>query len=87
MNTGENVTIECTAEGIPVPDVSIYYNDTKDVSVIESSAGRAITALRNITRAEGRRDSGLYSCVADNRIDFVVAKRLNLYVYSKMKLQ
>ncbi|XP_065832350.1 peroxidasin homolog isoform X3 [Oscarella lobularis] len=81
VNTGGNVTIECTAEGNPVPVTSVHHS--KDVRVIESKLeGQKITFLLNITRAEGKRDNGVYICQSHNSVNpIAMQKILNLFVY------
>ena len=78
-NTGENIIIECTADGNPAPVVFVRHS--KDVPVIENSSGRTITFVLNITRAEGKQDNGVYDCQANNPINPVAAeKSLSLFV-------
>ncbi|KAG8187812.1 hypothetical protein JTE90_001187 [Oedothorax gibbosus] len=71
VSAGDNISLECTASGFPLPDVSwmrnsAYGKDSAEVvSAQKKSNGKSILAKKHVTVE----DAGFYFCIADNSIE------------------
>ncbi|KAG8172953.1 hypothetical protein JTE90_005602 [Oedothorax gibbosus] len=71
VSAGDNITIECSASGFPLPDVTWMWNSpygkdsAQEVSSQRKSNGKSILAKKHVTV----KDAGFYFCMADNGIE------------------
>ncbi|XP_033501201.2 vascular cell adhesion protein 1 [Epinephelus lanceolatus] len=77
VTSGENVTLDCSAEGNPPP--SIQWSYTFDVNVRETTRGRQKSII--VTRATST-NAGVYICVATNKVGNVT-RSVNLMMKGK----
>ena len=78
---GTNVTFDCTADGYPVPSVAIQFRGDEEELITQSSTFLK-SVSRDVSRAEGKRDTGFYICNASNSNN-VSSESIYLIVYGK----
>ena len=79
---GTNVTFDCTADGYPVPSVSIQFR-RDDEELVTQRPKFLSNVSRDVTRAEGKRDTGFYICNASNSRN-ISSESIYLFVYGKL---
>lgn len=63
IDIGSNLTVECTASGVPIPKVK-WYRDGNYVSHQKLGLGQSSLILKNVSSE----DAGMYVCKAINEV-------------------
>ena len=86
MFLGESVSLPCEADGDPLPKIVAWLFNGKRV---DTKTGRHFVRSSGelyISRAE-KSDSGLYQCVAQNRLGGIASLKRKLFVTCKFFIQ
>ena len=67
---GEEVSFECKADGLPVPEIKWIYNG-KPISEVENNPNRIVTSERITIQNLRKMDTGNYGCNATNDIGYI----------------
>ena len=76
---GDAIALNCTAEGFPLPAVSLYKGVTQ-VAGVTVEATQTAVSVALVIDPPGTSDAGSYSCAAENSFGRVVSQTATVYV-------